>query len=160
MAKAMATTPIKRKNKKRTWTIIIASIIIVLVIFRLFLPSIVLRYVNKTLDEMEEYKKDLKQLLKKYRTLAEDLDVVKKVLRVNPDERPPFSFRINDLGLETCVVKVKKIACRALKGRGVNSGLRLIYAWFEVEQRIVMVELYHKNEKENEDRNRINRHFK
>ena len=111
-------------------------------------------------DELGEYKKDLKQLLKKYRTLAEDLDVVKKVLGVNPDEKPPFSFRINDLGLETCVVKVKKIACRALKGRGVNSGLRLIYAWFEVEQRIVMVELYHKNEKENEDRNRINRHFK
>jgi mRNA-degrading endonuclease RelE of RelBE toxin-antitoxin system len=111
-------------------------------------------------DELEEYKKDLKQLLKKHRTLIDDLEVVKKVLAVNPDERPPFSFQINELGLETCVIKVKKIACRALKGRGVNSGFRLIYAWFEAEQRIVLVELYHKNDKENEDRGRIIKYFK
>ena len=111
-------------------------------------------------EELDEYKKDLKQLLKKYRTLEGDLGVVKKVLEVIPDERPPFSYRIDGLGIETCVIKVKKIACRALKGRGVNSGLRLIYAWFEVEQRIVMVELYHKNDKENEDKQRIKNHFK
>lgn len=110
-------------------------------------------------EELDEYKKDLKQLLKKYRTLVDDIDIVKKVLEINPDERPPFSYRISDLGLTTCVIKVKKIACRALKGRGVNSGLRLIYAWFEVEQKIVMIELYHKNEKENEDRGRIKKHF-
>jgi hypothetical protein len=113
-----------------------------------------------TFEELEEYKRDLKQLLKKYRTLADDLEVVKKVLEVIPDERPPFSYRIEGLGITTCVIKVKKIACRALKGRGVNSGLRLIYAWFKVEQRIVMVELYHKNEKENEDKPRIHKHFK
>ncbi len=111
-------------------------------------------------DELEEYKKDLKQLLKKHRTLIDDLEVVKKVLAINPDERPPFSFQINELDLETCVIKVKKIACRALKGRGVNSGFRLIYAWFEAEQRIVLVELYHKNDKENEDRGRIIKYFK
>lgn len=72
-----------------------------------------------------------------------------------PDERPPFSFRLEGLGLETCVIKVKKIACKALKGRGVNSGLRLIYAYFKEEQKITFIELYHKNEKENEDRQRI-----
>ncbi len=113
-----------------------------------------------TFEELEEYKRDLKQLLKKYRTLKDDLEVVKKVLEVIPDERPPFSYRIEGLGIKTCVIKVKKIACRALKGRGVNSGLRLIYAWFKIEQRIVMVELYHKNDKENEDKSRIHKHFK
>lgn len=111
-------------------------------------------------EELEEYKKDLKQLLKKYRTLEGDLDVVKKVLEVVPDERPPFSFRIDGIGIETCVIKVKKIACRALKGRGVNSGLRLIYAWFEIDKKIIFIELYHKNEKEIEDRMRILKHFK
>ncbi len=113
-----------------------------------------------TFEELEEFKKDLKQLLKKYRTLNDDLETVKRVLNVEPNERPPFSFRINDLGITTCVIKVKKIACRALKGRGVNSGLRLIYAHFEEEQRIVMVELYHKNDKEIEDKQRIKKHFK
>jgi mRNA-degrading endonuclease YafQ of YafQ-DinJ toxin-antitoxin module len=112
-----------------------------------------------TFEELTEFKKDLKNLLKKYKTLPDDLEVVKKVLTVTPNERPPFSFRIDNLGLETCIIKVKKIACKALKGRGVNSGLRLIYAHFEVEQKIVFIELYHKNDKENEDRERIMKNF-
>ena len=113
-----------------------------------------------TFDELTEFKKDFKKLLKKYRTLNEDLDVVKRVLEVAPDERPPFSFRIDNLGLENCIIKVKKIACKALKGRGVNSGLRLIYAHFPDEQKIVFIELYHKNDKENEDKTRIMDNFK
>ena len=113
-----------------------------------------------TFTELVEFKKDLKKLLKKYKTLNEDLEVVKKVLEVAPQERQPFSFRIENLGLETCVIKVKKIACKALKGRGVNSGLLLIYAHFEAEQKITFIELYHKNDKENEDKQRIINNFK
>ena len=113
-----------------------------------------------TFDELTEFKRDLKDLLKKYRTPNDDIDVVKKVLDIVPDERPPFSFRIEGLGLSTCIIKVKKIACKALKGRGVNSGLRLIYAYFKEEQKIVFIELYHKNDKENEDKKRITDNFK
>ncbi len=113
-----------------------------------------------TFEELNEFRKDLKKLIKKYRSLNDDLKIVRKVLRVEPEERPPFSFRIDGLGIETCVIKVKKIACKSLKGRGVNTGLRLIYAHFEEEQRIVFVELYHKNNRENEDRERILNNFK
>jgi len=113
-----------------------------------------------TFDELAEFKKDLKRLLKKYRTLSDDLETVKQVLEILPDERPPFNFRIDNLGMETCVIKVKKIACKALKGRGVNSCLRLIYAYFKEEQIIIFIELYHKNDKENEDRQRIIDNFK
>ena len=113
-----------------------------------------------TFDELSEFEKDLKNLLKKYRTLNDDLEVVKQDLNDEPGESPPFSFRINGLGIETCVIKVKKIACKALKGRGVNSGLRLIYAHFESEQKITFVELYHKNDKENEDKQRILNNFR
>jgi mRNA-degrading endonuclease YafQ of YafQ-DinJ toxin-antitoxin module len=113
-----------------------------------------------TFDELTEFKKDLKSLLKKYRTLNDDLYIVKKVLEIMPDERPPFSFRFDNLGLKTCIIKVKKIACKALKGRGVNSGLRLIYAHFQEEQKITFIELYHKNDKENEERQRIIDNFK
>ncbi|MFK7797145.1 MAG: hypothetical protein AB8E82_06800 [Aureispira sp.] len=126
-------------------------------------------------EELGEFKKDLKSLLKKYRSLKEDLEVVKKILQALPDERPPFSFRIDNLGIETCVIKVKKIACKALKGKGVNSGLRLIYAYFEElkeikeedvvtqkarDAKIIMVEIFHKNNKAIEDKERIKRHFK
>ena len=111
-------------------------------------------------EELPEFQRDLKSLLKKYRTLHDDLDVVKTILQKKPDERSPFSFRIDNLGIETCVIKVKKIACKALKGRGVNSGLRLVYAYFLADHCIVFVELYHKNDKENENRQRILENFK
>jgi mRNA-degrading endonuclease YafQ of YafQ-DinJ toxin-antitoxin module len=111
-------------------------------------------------EKLNEFKKDLKRLLKKYRSLNDDLEVVKKVLRTEPNERPPFSFRIDGLGIETYVIKVKKIACRSLKGKGVNTGLRLIYAHFEKDEIIVFVELYHKSNKANEDRERILKNFK
>ena len=113
-----------------------------------------------TFEELAEFKKDLKNLLKKYGTLNDDLEVVKKVLTTALEARPMFSFRIDNLALETCVIKVKKIACRALKGRGVNSGLRLIYAYYEIEAKIIFIELYHKNDKENEDKQRILNNFK
>ncbi len=113
-----------------------------------------------TFNELVEFKKDLKKLLKKYRTLKDDIETVKQVLEIVPDERPSFSFRIANLSLKTCVIKVKKIACKSLKGRGVNSGLRLIYAYFKEEQKIIFIELYHKNDKENEDRQRIIENFK
>ncbi len=108
-----------------------------------------------TFAELAEFQKDMKNLLKKYRTLLDDLQVVKRVLEIYPDERPPFSFRIDNLGLQTCIIKVKKIACKSLKGRGVNSGLRLVYAYFQQEEKITFIEIYHKNDKENEDRERI-----
>lgn len=108
-----------------------------------------------TFRELDEFKRDLKRLLKKYRSLEEDLAIVRKVLKIEPGDRAPFSQRIDGLGIERCVIKVKKIACKSLKGRGVNTGLRLIYAYFEKDNKIVFIELYHKNEKETEDRERI-----
>ncbi len=112
-----------------------------------------------TFSELDEFEKDLKKLLKKYRSLNDDIETIKKVLKTEPNERPSFSHRISGLGIKTCVIKVKKMACKSLKGKGVNTGLRLIYAHFEEEQKIVFIELYHKNTKENEDRERILHHF-
>ena len=40
-----------------------------------------------------------------------------------------------------------------------NSGFRLIYAYFREEEKITYIEIYHKNEKENEDRQRIIENF-
>lgn len=110
--------------------------------------------------DIPEFKKDLKKLIKKYRTLDDDLEVVKKVLQENPDARLPFSYEIDDLSLETCIIKVKKIASKSFKGKGVQSGFRLIYAYFEFVKKIVFIELYHKSQKENEDNVRIKNNFK
>lgn len=110
-------------------------------------------------EAIPEFEKDVKRLQKRFRSLPDDLEVIKKVLRVKPEGRAPFSYRINNLGIKTCVIKVKKIACRSLKGKGTRSGLRLVYALFKEKPRIVFIELYHKSDQANEDRNRINVHF-
>ncbi len=109
---------------------------------------------------LSEYDKDLKRLLKKFHSLITDMEDVKKVLSVRPNAQAPFSYRIDGLGIESCVIKVKKIASDSFKGRGSNSGFRLIYAYFQETEKIVFVELYHKNEKEMEDRERIKSNFK
>jgi mRNA-degrading endonuclease RelE of RelBE toxin-antitoxin system len=111
-------------------------------------------------EYLKEYLKELKTLSKKYKSLPEDMDVVKKILATFPNARPPFSFELDSLRIKECLIKVKKIACKSLKGKGVNTGLHLIYAYFANEQRIVFVEIYHKSDKPNEDRDRIRMYFK
>lgn len=104
------------------------------------------------IEKLTEFEKDIKQLRKKYKTIDDDISLVEKVIAIEPTARPPFSFQIDNLGLETCVIKVRKIASRSFKGRGAMSGFRLIYAHFEKENRVVFIELYHKSAKEVEDR--------
>lgn len=113
-----------------------------------------------TFEELPEYLKDLKTLCKKYRSLPEDINTLKKALKVKPNSNPPFSFEINGLGVQDCIIKVKKIACKSLKGKGVNSGLRLVYAYFPDKLKIVFIELYHKSDKALEDKKRILDNFK
>ncbi|MFI3297704.1 MAG: hypothetical protein R3Y59_08785 [bacterium] len=112
------------------------------------------------IERLSEFDKDLKQLRKKYKTIDDDISIVERVITVEPTARPPFSFKIDNLGLETCVIKVRKIASRSFKGKGAMSGFRLIYAHFEQEDRVVFIELYHKSSKEVEDRDRIKANFK
>ncbi len=111
-------------------------------------------------ESLPEYDRDFRKLLKKYRTLESDIEDVRRVLSIRPDASPPFSYRIDGLGIESCVIKVRKIASDSFKGKGVNSGFRLVYAYFREIEKIVLIELYHKSEKENEDRERILANFK
>ncbi|MBL7920163.1 MAG: DUF748 domain-containing protein [Bacteroidia bacterium] len=45
----------KDASKRKKWKIVLISIVAVLIIFRIFLPFIVLHYVNKKLSELKEY---------------------------------------------------------------------------------------------------------
>jgi mRNA-degrading endonuclease RelE of RelBE toxin-antitoxin system len=108
---------------------------------------------------LDTFQKDLKKLSKKYSTLKSDIEVVKKILAIHPEARPPFSFQLQGLGIEIPIIKIKKIASRSFKGRGVQSGFRLVYAYFPKEERIVFIELFHKTSQTMEDRQRIHIHF-
>lgn len=106
---------------------------------------------------LPEFEKDLKKLKKRFGTLDDDMEVLKKVLAVSPEALPPRSFRISGSAALVPVVKVKKFACRSLKGSGANSGIRVIYAYYQDAQEIKFIEIYFKGDKENEDKTRFDR---
>ena len=67
-------------------------------------------------------------------------------------------FHISDLGIASPkIYKGKKFACKALKGKGALSGMRVIYAYHEEEDWIEFIEIYYKGDKESEGRERIMR---
>lgn len=111
-------------------------------------------------DELPEFQRDLRQLLKKYRTLRDDLEVLKKVLAVASHPQPPLSYCIPGLGFETpIIIKQRKFVIRSLKGKGSNTGFRLIYAYHQQTELIQFVQLYFKADEANEDEERILRHL-
>ncbi len=106
-----------------------------------------------------EFNSELDKLLKKYRSLKEDLEVLKAVLLKYPRGYEPVTFRIPGLGIETEIYKVKNFRCKALN-RGSRSGIRVVYAYLEARQEIKFVEIYYK-EKDDVDCNkeRIRKYF-
>jgi hypothetical protein len=69
-------------------------------------------------------------------------------------------FHISDLGIHSPkIYKARKFACKALKGKGAQSGIRVIYAYHEEEDWIEFIEIYYKGDKENEDRRRILKYY-
>ena len=42
------------------------------------------------------------------------------------------------------IYKLKKFACKALKGKGVRSGIRLIYAFYPKKFEVEFLEIYFK----------------
>lgn len=116
------------------------------------------------IDCLPEFGKDFKKLSKRFRTLEEDfktfidtqLNLFHKQGIDNKGVLP-----ISGLGIANPkIYKAKKFACRSLKGRGVDSGIRVIYAYWEEKDKLEFIEIYFKGDKENEDRARVLGHYK
>lgn len=113
----------------------------------------------KQIDYHEKFSKDLKKLLKKFPTLEGDLNSLIKAQLVAYHKHGVDNYGIipvEGLGIvRPNIYKVKKFACKSLKGKGVHSGMRITYAYFSIEDRIEFIEIYYKGDKDNEDRERI-----
>lgn len=111
-------------------------------------------------DETEEFKRDFKKLLKKFSSLAEDLEVNKQY-RIELfhckeiDSRSIFEIQGVGNTDELKLFKVKKFQCKSLKGRGAKSGIRVIYAYLPADQKIVFLEIYFKANQGVEKKERI-----
>ena len=106
-----------------------------------------------------EFDKDLKHLLKRYRSLEDDLTVfinTQLVLLHKQKIDNRGIVHINNLGIEEPkIFKAVKFACKSIHGRGAASGIRLTYAYFEEADHIEFIQIYFKADDENEDRERI-----
>ena len=118
----------------------------------------------KQICSLPEFDKDLKKLSKKFRTLEEDLrNFINAQLnlyhKIGQDNGG--IVQIPGLQIETPkIYKAKKFTCRSLPGKGVQSGIRVIYAYFEDKDKIEFIEIYYKEKNSTmEDRSRIIRNY-
>jgi mRNA-degrading endonuclease RelE of RelBE toxin-antitoxin system len=113
---------------------------------------------------LKEFERELRKLLKKFKTLEDDLETfIKTQLKLYHKLKisVPGIVRISDLVIDNPkIYKVRKFACRSLKGKGSYCGIRIIYAYHEEEDIIEFVEIYYKGDKTKEDRERIFRYYK
>ena len=112
---------------------------------------------------LPEFERDFKRLRKKYRTLESDLDnFIEYALKLF-HEKGLQTGRIEPVaGLgfdEPPVYVAKKFACQALKSKGARTGIRIVWAWFPVEGRIELAEIYLKADKDVEDRQRLKKRY-
>jgi len=100
-------------------------------------------------DELPQFTKELKHLTKKYKSLPKDLKEFCNVVSVIPIGNSKH-FNVITKTKFFYIIK-SRLFCRYLKG----SSMRIVYSYFEKEQRIEFIEIYIKSNKENEDRERI-----
>jgi len=111
-------------------------------------------------DETKKFTRDFKKLLKKFPSLQDDLKITKKyrIELFHCEKIDSRSiFQIEGVGNydELRFYKIKKFQCKSLKGRGAKSGIRVIYAFFPIKQKVVFLEMYFKAKQEKEDRRRV-----
>ncbi len=111
-------------------------------------------------EETEDFLRDFKKLQKKFASLSDDLEIAKQyeieLFHLKNIDRRGI-FKVEGVGntKELQFYKIKKFACKSLKGRGARSGIRVIYAFFPAVSKIVFLEIYFKAKQENENKQRI-----
>jgi len=114
----------------------------------------------KQVNRTAGFEKELKKLVKRFRTLEQDLGIFINAQLIALHLLHEDNGGVKQItGLDKPfppVFKAKKFACRSLKGKGAQTGIRVIYAYFAEEQRVDLLEVYFKGDQENEDRARLN----
>ena len=110
-------------------------------------------------QHISEFDKDFKQLLKRFKSLETDFEYMKKyTIETFYEKGEPTTAFVPIEGFcdeNYTSNKVRKFSCRALKGRGAASGIRVIFVWEEEKRLITFIEIYFKGDKANENRDRL-----
>lgn len=105
-------------------------------------------------NETNEFSKDFKRLSKKYKSLSFDLIEFKKIVSRLPCGSGRHFIILQNLD-KIKIIKAR-FFCQYLKG----ASLRITYAFFEKKMTIHFIELYFKDEQENEDKIKIKNFIK
>ena len=115
----------------------------------------------KRIDYVETsgFRNDLRRLLKRFRTLEDDLGIAKvaaiELYHLNDIDNHSVEEIPGFCTAETRICKLKKFTCKSLPNRGCRSGIRIIYAYRTPGPRVDFIQIYFKGDQPCEDRDRI-----
>ncbi len=105
-------------------------------------------------ERHDRFERQLKKLIKKYRSLEEDLEIAQKyvietfhITAINNQSVwlvPKFDKKTIQ------IYKIKNFACKALKGKGVKSGIRIVYVFYPAKLKIEFLEIYFKEKSDSD----------
>jgi hypothetical protein len=98
---------------------------------------------------LPKFEKEFSKLLKKYRSLNDDIKTFERFILENPTGSGK-NFTIIRSEENVKIIKAR-MACRSLNNRNI----RIIYAYHDNTFEFMYIEIYFKGDKANEDRKRI-----
>lgn len=107
---------------------------------------------------LPEFRRDLKKLCRRFPSLPDDLKLAQKAAMNLFHEQGIDNqsvFEIPKIAGPFKIFKLKKFACRSLKGKGHRSGIRVIYAYDHEKHCIHLIEIDFKGDKPQENKGRI-----
>lgn len=102
----------------------------------------------------KRFEKQITKLLGRFGTLEEDLKVAQSAAIELLHERKMDNHSIflipgfDDANIK--IYKIKKFACKARKGKGVRSGIRIVYAFYPTTSEIEFLEIYYKDKEDSD----------
>ena len=111
-----------------------------------------------------EFEKDKKSLAKKFKSIDKDLDTFitygATLYHIDGLDSSAISEVPGFRNEKFKLFKVTKFACMSLKNRESKSGIRLIYAFYETEISLELVQMYFKADEINMDYARASEYLK
>jgi hypothetical protein len=105
-------------------------------------------------DKTHNFAKDFKKLLKKYRSLEDDLETFKKTI-IHVDVACNRKFAVLHKDERIMIIKAR-FFCKYLKG----NTLRIVYVQYKTTEKIDFIEIFFKGDKSREDNQRIKEFLK
>lgn len=118
---------------------------------------------------LPEFDSDLKYLKKRYSSLDEDLGVLTRALYVwlhiqgKPGQSCGTRYVVmNGYGTSSgcCLYKIRHMACAAIPGKGSQTGLRVVCAYWPMSDTLEFIEIYFKADNDRENQSRVRDYIK